>query len=129
MRDLLVHFGSSSFEALDALAMVIKKQEQETPKERRKRQIRNRLVYNDWGLYSFEQMVVYQCVRFGKDLHVIDESDTARMCHVCKRKQDMLLWKRTYRCENCGLVMDRDENSAINIYQRFVAGLPPHTKA
>ncbi len=27
----------------------------ETPKERRKRQIRNRLVYNDWGLYSLVQ--------------------------------------------------------------------------
>ncbi|TMD62579.1 MAG: IS200/IS605 family element transposase accessory protein TnpB, partial [Chloroflexi bacterium] len=109
--------------------MVIKKQEQENPKERRKRQIRNRLVYNDWGLYSFVQMLAYKCVRFGKDLHVIDEGDTTKMCHACKCKQDMPLWKRTYRCENCGLVMDRDENSAINIYQRFVAGLPPHTPA
>jgi len=25
------------------------------------------------------------------------------------------------------LVMDRDENSAVNIYQRFVARLGPHT--
>ena len=41
-------------------------------------------------------------------------------------KQDMPLWKRTYRCENCRLVMDRDENSAVNLYQRFVAGPPPH---
>src|SRR5690242_14052153 len=38
--------------------MVIKKQEEETLKEKRKRQIRNRLVYNDWGLYSFVQMLV-----------------------------------------------------------------------
>jgi hypothetical protein len=28
----------------------------ETPKERRKRQIRNRMVYNGWGLYSLVQM-------------------------------------------------------------------------
>ncbi len=109
--------------------MVIKKQEEETPKERRKRQIRNRLVYNDWGLYSFVQMVAYKCVRYGKDLHVIDEHDTTKMCHACKRKQDMPLWKRVYRCPNCGLEMDRDENSAINIYQRFIAGLRPHTPA
>jgi len=26
-------------------------------------------------------------------------------------------------------VMDRDENSAVNIYQRFLAGPPPHTSA
>jgi putative transposase len=106
--------------------MVIKKRENEAPKERRKRQIRNRLVYNDWGLYSFVQMLTYKCLRFGKDLHIVDERDTTRMCHVCKRKQDMPLWVRTYRCENCGLVMDRDENSALNIYQRFLARPGPH---
>ncbi|HEU5227413.1 MAG TPA: transposase [Ktedonobacteraceae bacterium] len=107
--------------------MVIKKQENETPKERRKRHIRNRMVYNDWGLYSFVQMLEYKCLRFGKELHIIDEGGTTKMCHNCKRKQDMPLWKRTYRCENCGLVMDRDENSAINIYERFLARLGPHT--
>src|SRR5712692_11134096 len=109
--------------------MVIKKQENETPKERRKRQIRNRMVYNDWGLYGFVQMLEYKCLRFGKELYIIDERDTTRMCSACKREQDMPLWKRTYRCpnENCGLVMDRDENSAVNIYERFLARLGPHT--
>ncbi len=106
--------------------MVIKKKEDETPKERRKRHIRNRMVYNDWGLYSFVQMLTYKCLRFGKELHIIDERNTTKMCHVCKRKQDMPLWKRTYRCESCGLVMDRDENSAVNIYERFLARLGPH---
>jgi putative transposase len=109
--------------------MVIKQQEDETPKERRKRQIRNRMVYNDWGLYSFVQMLAYKCLRFGKVLHIIDERDTTRTCHVCKCKKDMPLWVRTYRCANCGMVMDRDENSAVNIYQRFLAWLRPHTSA
>ncbi len=107
--------------------MVIKKQEHETRQARNKRRIRNRLVYNDWGLYGFVQMLEYKCLRFGKALSLIDEHDTTKMCHKCKRKQDMPLWQRTYRCVNCGLVMDRDENSAVNIYQRFVAGPPPHT--
>ncbi len=107
--------------------MVIKQREDETPKDRRKRQIRNRMVYNDWGLYSFVQMLTYKCLRFGKELHIINERDTTKMCHVCKHKQDMPLWARTYRCENCGLVMDRDENSAVNIYQRFLARPGPHT--
>jgi len=108
--------------------MVIPKQEHETRQERNKRRIRNRLVYNDWGLYGFVQMLTYKCLRFGKELYLISERDTTKMCHKCKHKQDMPLWKRTYRCEheNCGLVMDRDENSAVNLYQRFVAGLPPH---
>ena len=38
----------------------------------------------------------------------------------------MPLWKRTYCCTKCGLVMDRDENSAHNILTRFLAGQPPH---
>jgi transposase len=110
--------------------LLCKKIKHETNKERRKRQIRNRLVYNDWGLYGFVQILAYKCLRFGKELSIIDERDTAKMCHVCERKQDMPLWKRTYRCENenCGLVMDRDENSAVNIYQRFIARLGPHTQ-
>jgi putative transposase len=109
--------------------MVIKKQENETPKGRRKRLIRNRLVYNDWGLYGFVQMLEYKCLRFGKKLLMMDERDTTRTCHACKHKQDMPLWQRTYRCpnENCGLVMDRDENIAVNIYQRFLARPGPHT--
>ena len=107
--------------------MVMKKQEEETPKEKRKRQIRNRLVYNDWGLYGFVQMLLYKCLLTGKELHIINERDTPKTCHKCKCLQKMPLWKRVYRCPNCGLVMDRDENSAINIYQRFIARLGPHT--
>src|SRR6266487_2099019 len=106
--------------------MVIPKKERETRKERNKRRIRNRMIFNDWGLYSFVQMLQYKCLRFGKELYIIDERDTTRTCHVCKCKKDMPLWVRTYRCANCGQVMDRDENSAVNIYQRFLAGPPPH---
>jgi len=109
--------------------MVMKKKESETPKERNKRRIRNRMVYNDWGLYGFVQMLEYKCLRFGKELSIISERDTTKMCSACQNKQDMPLWKRTYRCsnENCGLVMDRDENSAVNIRERFLARLGPHT--
>jgi putative transposase len=107
--------------------MVMQKKEDETPKKRNKRRIRNRMVYNDWGLHSFVQMLEYKCLCLGKELFIISERDTTKMCHACKHMQDMPLWKRTYRCENCGLVMDRDENSAVNLYQRFVAGPPPHT--
>jgi len=109
--------------------MVMQKKEDETPKERKKRRIRNRMVYNDWGLYSFVQMLEYKCLCFGKELFRISERDTTKMCHACKHMQDMPLWKRTYRYENCGLVMDRAVLIAVNIYQRFVAGPPPHTQS
>jgi putative transposase len=109
--------------------MVMKKKEDETPKEKRKRQIRNRMVYNDWGLYRFVQMLEYKCLLLGKELHIISERDTTVTCHRCGHKQPMPLWQRVYRCGNCGLVMARDDNSAVNIYQRFLAGLRPHMEA
>ncbi len=107
--------------------MVMNKKEDETPRERRKRRIRNRLVYNDWGLYSFVQMLTYKCLLSGKELRIISERDTTKQCHVYKQLQDMPLWKRTYRCMECGLIKDRDDNSAINILMRFLARLGPHT--
>jgi putative transposase len=87
----------------------------------------HRAVYNDWGLDRFAQMLEYKCLRFGKSLHRIDERYTSKDCSACGNRQDMPLWKRTYRCGTCGLVMDRDENGAINILQRFLARLGPHT--
>ena len=47
--------------------MVIPKKEDETPKERNKRRIHNRMVYNDWGLYGFMQMLGYKCCITGKN--------------------------------------------------------------
>ncbi|HEY7356856.1 MAG TPA: transposase [Ktedonobacterales bacterium] len=87
----------------------------------------HRAVYNDWGLYGFVQMLTYKCRHAGKKLIQIDERETSKTCSGCGVKQPMPLWKRTYRCGNCGLKMDRDENSAVNIRERFLARLGPHT--
>jgi putative transposase len=86
----------------------------------------NRSVFNEWGCYTFVQMLLYKCQLYGKEFHQISENDTSKTCYICGRKQDMPLYKRMYRCENCGLVMDRDENSAHNILMRFLARLEPH---
>ena len=92
---------------------------------------KHRAVYNDWGLYQFVQMLEYKCLLAGKTLEQENERDTTKTCSnpKCGRMQAMPLWKRTYRCENCGLVLDRDENSAVNILRRFLARLGPYTQA
>jgi putative transposase len=86
----------------------------------------NRAVFNDWGLYTFIQMLTYKCQLYGKDLQFLDERNTSKACSGCGHLQAMPLWKRTYCCTECGLVMDRDENSAHNILTRFLARLGPH---
>jgi putative transposase len=87
----------------------------------------HRAVYNDWGVYAFVQMLTYTCALAGKVLEYIDEHDSSQGCSRWGHQQPMPLYQRTYRCPTCGLVMDRDENSAVNHYQRFVARLGPHT--
>jgi putative transposase len=83
----------------------------------------NRAVFNDWGLYLFMQMLIYKCQKNGKDLQILDERNTSKMCSGCGHLQAMPLWKRTYCCTTCGLVMERDENSALNIRDRYFIGL------
>ncbi|GHO79923.1 transposase [Ktedonobacter sp. SOSP1-85] len=105
-------------------------QRQMVMKEHRKRNKHlNRAVYNEWGLYTFIEMLKYKCQLYGKDLHFLDERNTSKACSGCDNLQAMPLWKRTYCCTNCGLVMDRDENSAVNILTRFLARREPHTQA
>jgi putative transposase len=83
----------------------------------------NRSVYNDWGLYGFLQMLIYKCKKNGKDLVIIDERNTSKMCSGCGNLQKMPLHKRTYCCPVCGMVMDRDENSSVNILARYMTPL------
>ncbi len=103
-------------------------QRQMVMKEHRERKkALNRAVYNDWGLYTFTHMLTYKCQLSGKELVFLDERNTSKACSACGNLQPMPLHKRTYCCRNCGLVMDRDENSAVNILQRFLARRGPHT--
>jgi putative transposase len=66
------------------------------------------------------QMLIYKCQKNGKDLQVIDERNTSKMCSGCGNLQPMPLHKRTYCCTVCGMVRDRDENSAWNILYRYL---------
>jgi putative transposase len=87
-----------------------------------------RAVFNDWGLYRFAQTLEYKCLRYGKELHHIDERYTSQDCSRCGNRQSMPVWKRISRCGNCGLMIDHDANSAINIRERFLARLGPYTE-
>lgn len=86
----------------------------------------NRAVFNDWGLYQFVEMLKYKLLLAGKPFQEISERDTSKTCHRCGHKRDMPLHQRTYKCPNCSLKMDRDENSARNILLRYLARLEPH---
>ena len=40
---------------------------------------------------------------------------SSKTCSCCGNKQEMKVDKRTYKCNKCGLILDRDLNAAINL--------------
>ena len=82
---------------------------------------------SDASFAEFRRQIDYKTARTGATLHVINRwypsSKTCSACGAVKAK--LSLAERTYRCEHCGLTMDRDLNAAINIK---VAGSAPETQ-
>ena len=81
---------------------------------------------SDASFSELRRQLEYKTAKTGAKLHVIDRwypsSKTCSNCGSVKTK--LSLKERTYKCEHCGLVIDRDLNAAINI---MVAGSAPET--
>ena len=80
----------------------------------------------DAAFGEFRRQLEYKTARTGARLHVVDRwYRSSKTCSGCGRvKAKLSLSERTYRCDSCGLTMDRDLNAAINI---CVAGSAPET--
>lgn len=63
----------------------------------------------------FVQMLSYKVENTGGKVELVNPRYTSQICSFCGHKQKMPLNKRIYKCKNCGLKIDRDINSAINI--------------
>ena len=68
-----------------------------------------------WGLLT--RMLEYKTSWYGRELIKIDQYyPSSKTCSNCGNvKETLLLSERTYECNSCGLVMDRDLNASINI--------------
>ena len=81
---------------------------------------------SDASFFELRRMLEYKTAKTGAKLHFVDRwypsSKTCSNCGSVKAK--LSLSERTYTCGNCGLVIDRDLNAAINIK---VAGSAPET--
>ncbi len=56
-----------------------------------------------------------KAVEAGSVVVLVDPRNTSQMCSRCGLKVPKSLSDRVHECPQCGLVMDRDENAAINI--------------
>ncbi len=75
------------------------------------------LAVSDLGWYSFTEMLKYKANWYGKNLIKIGRFEpSSKTCNKCQHiKQDMSLSDRTWTCEKCHTLHDRDINAAINI--------------
>lgn len=72
---------------------------------------------SDASFSMFRSQLKYKCLWYGKKLIVIDRFyPSSKTCSHCGWKNNELkLSDRVFKCENCGLEIDRDLNAAINI--------------
>jgi putative transposase len=80
----------------------------------------NRASQNTGTLARFARFLTYKAKLVGKRVIEIDEKGTTRTCYACGRVHKMEVWNRIMMCE-CGNVLDRDRNSAVNLMLRFLS--------
>lgn len=69
------------------------------------------------GLYEMRRQLEYKSFWYGRELIFVDRFfPSSKTCSCCGWKNNNLkLSDREFICEECGLIIDRDENAAINI--------------
>lgn len=68
-------------------------------------------------LYEFKRQIKYKCEWYGIGFVEADKwYPSSKNCSGCgNKKQKLSLSERTYKCDCCGLVIDRDYNASINL--------------
>ena len=67
--------------------------------------------------YEFRRQILYKAELYGIEVVLADQFyPSSKTCSYCgSYKKDLKLKDRTYICNECGLVIDRDINAAINL--------------
>jgi putative transposase len=77
---------------------------------------------NDAGWYAFRRILTCTAAWAGKRVEALPPAYTTQECSGCGERVDKSLSVRTHVCPRCGLVLDRDENAALNILESGRAG-------
>jgi putative transposase len=72
---------------------------------------------------QFISMTIGKAAEAGRTVVLVDPRNTSKQCSHCGELVAKTLSDRTHACPNCGLVMDRDRNAAINILHRGLQNL------
>jgi len=72
---------------------------------------------------QFISMTVTKAEEAGRRVILVNPRNTTKMCSTCGEIVPKALSVRVHACPVCGLVMDRDENAALNMLQRGLLSL------
>ena len=80
----------------------------------------NHKLADNWAKCKFgyfKDFLTWKCKQRGIVLRIADKYfASSKTCSSCgNKKKDLTLSDRTYVCKECGLIIDRDENAAINL--------------
>ena len=82
--------------------------------------VRNRRLAKavlDIGMAEFRRQVEYKSKLYGTEVIVADRwFPSTKMCSNCGNMKTMSLSDRVYKCDRCGLQLDRDMNAAMNLH-------------
>ena len=81
-------------------------------------------AYDDASLGLLRRRIEDKAMEAGRAFVSVDPKDTSQICSKCGAYVEKSLRVRIHRCPECGLKMDRDLNSAINILRRGLTGNP-----
>jgi putative transposase len=83
--------------------------------------LRNHSLARSLSDVSFSEVVrltSYKAERYGRRVVLVSPNYTSTDCSSCGFRREMPLSVRIFSCEKCGLVIDRDWNSARTILER-----------
>lgn len=69
------------------------------------------------NFYNFRVILEYKCKLYGVEFFLADEFfPSSKLCSNCNnKKEDLTLKDRIYKCNFCGLEIDRDYNASLNL--------------
>ena len=109
-HDLVERFGLIAFEDLSITKMLI-----------------NHCLAKSISDAAWRMLVTitsYKAESAGSIVVLVDPRNTSQLCSRCGLRVTKSLSDRVHECPQCGLVMDRDENAAIDILRLGLQSLP-----
>jgi len=72
-------------------------------------------ILNQYSFHKFKTKLIWACNLRGNDIIFLDEAFTTKACSCCGKCNWKVNKSEVFKCRKCKLILDRDENSSINM--------------